>query len=189
MKVQWIGAGALAAVSLLAVGLSVVSAPGSPVLAQSPSKASAPAKQEGPADEPLWSKQCVKSPDGSKEACFVQQFLYAMPQKAILLKAVFGFLGPDGKPRLILTAPLGILLQAGLVLSIDNGKPLTVPLEGCQSSGCRAVIDMDLPSLDQFRMGKQMTVRYLTEERKTVDLPVKLEGLSAALKEITPHAP
>ncbi len=133
---------------------------------------------------PLWSKQCVKSPDGAKEACFVQQLVYAMPQRTILLKSQFGYLGPDGKPRLILTAPLGILLPPGLVLAVDQAKPLAVPLESCEAGGCRSVIDMDAPALDSFRNGKQMTVRFVTQDRKVVDLPVKLDGLAAALKSL-----
>ena len=134
---------------------------------------------------PLWTRQCVKSPEG-KDACFLQQFVIAMPQKAALLKVVFSYLGPKGGPRLELTAPLGILLQPGLTLTIDGHPPLTLPLAFCQAGGCQAVVDMDEPALTQFRGGKTASVRYVTEDRKTVDLPLQLDGLAAGLKTIAP---
>jgi invasion protein IalB len=139
----------------------------------------------GAAAESPWSRQCVKSPEG-KDACFLQQFVIAMPQKTALLKAVFSYLGPNGGPRLELTAPLGILLQPGLSLTIDKRDPLTLPLTFCQTGGCQAVIDLDQEALDQFRRGQTATVRYVTLERKAMDLPLKLSGLTAALKTIAP---
>jgi invasion protein IalB len=133
--------------------------------------------------EPIWSRQCVKSPEG-KDACFLQQFVIAMPQKAALLKAVFSYLGPKGGPRLELTTPLGILLQPGLTLSVDGRPPLSLPLAFCQTGGCQTVIDLDDAALTQFRHGRVAVVRYVNTDRKTVDLPLQLDGLDAALKTI-----
>ncbi len=135
-------------------------------------------------EAPAWSKQCVPSPDGQKQACFVQQFVLAAPQNTVMLKVIFSYLGPDNKPRMILEAPEGILLQQGLVLTIDTRKPLDVPLQACQTGACRAIVDMDDQALDQFTKGNVLTVRYVTADHKTIDLPVKLESLSAALKQL-----
>jgi len=134
---------------------------------------------------PVWSRQCVKSPQGT-DVCFLQQFVIAMPQKKALLKAVFSYLGPKGAPRLELTAPLGIMLQPGLTLAIDGHAPFTVPLALCQTGGCETVIDLDQQALNQFRYGKVAVVRYVTEDRKALDLPLRLDGLADALKSISP---
>jgi len=40
---------------------------------------------------------------------------------------------------------------------------------------------MDDATADQLRRGKVLTVRYITMDRKAVDIPIKLEGLAAAL--------
>jgi invasion protein IalB len=140
---------------------------------------------KSPSSDPLWTRQCVKSPEG-KQVCFLQQFVVAMPQKTALLKAVFSYLGPKGGPRLELTAPLGIILQPGLKLTIDDRAPLSLPLTICKAGGCQSVIDLDEAALDQFRAGKTATVRYVTEDGKALDLPLKLEGLAEALKTIAP---
>jgi len=168
------------------MGLAVVSTQGKDGLAPGAGKPAATAAKDAPASETPWSRQCVKSPDGTKEACFVQQFITAMPQNVVLLKVVFGFLGPDNKPRIIITAPLGVILQAGLTMTINGQSPMSVPFENCKNGGCRVVIDMDGQALDRFRNGKQLMVSYLTEDRKAMDLPVRLDGLAAALKTVAP---
>ncbi|XKH38044.1 invasion associated locus B family protein [Azospirillum doebereinerae] len=56
-------------------------------------------------------------------------------------------LAPEGKPRVIMTAPLGVLLAPGWAMSIDTGKPVTLPFESCQTGGCRMVADLDQSSL------------------------------------------
>lgn len=142
-------------------------------------------KTAAPAQEALWSKQCLKDPAG-KDICFVQQFAIATQQKAVMLNVAFGYLGPEGKPRIILTAPLGILLVPGVQMTIDNGKPIVLPFDNCQPSGCRAAVDLDKQALDQFRNGKVLAVRYAMMDRKAIDIPIKLDGLDKALKSVAP---
>jgi invasion protein IalB len=135
---------------------------------------------------PLWARQCSKGPDGEIDICVVQQFVNAMPQNKPLLLAQFSYLGPQNKPRLFLVTPLGARLPAGLTLSVDGHKPITAPFEICDNGGCRSIIDMDTPALDQFRNGKVLTVRYAFGEHPPLDLPIKLDGLTKALKTIAP---
>ncbi|WP_377810349.1 invasion associated locus B family protein [Azospirillum sp. A29] len=161
-------------VALVSVALATGSAP---VFAADP-----PAKVDS-APPPLWSKRCVTE-SGDRESCFIEQYAVAMPANTVLLNILVGFLAPEGKPRLIMTAPLGVLLAPGLVMSIDSGKPVTLPFESCQAGGCRMVADLDQSSLDQFRRGDKMTVRFVTGDRKAIDIPVPLKGFDAALKQL-----
>ena len=130
----------------------------------------------------LWSKRCVK--EGDRDVCFIEQYAVAMPANAVLLNVLVGFMAPEGKPRMIMTAPLGVLLAPGLTMSIDAGKPVTLPFESCQAGGCRVVADLDLSSLDRFRDGERMTVRFVTADQKAMDIPVPLKGLAEALKQL-----
>ncbi|MDR3435505.1 invasion associated locus B family protein [Telmatospirillum sp.] len=171
MKTNIVLAAALAAAAVAGV---------IPAAGKDAKEVASPAKPDS-----LWSKQCVKSPEG-KDACFVQQFAIDTTQNTPVLRVAFSYLGPEGKPRLELTAPLGILLTAGLKMTIDERPPLTLPLQFCQAGGCLAVVDLDQQALDQFRNGKSATVEYVTLDRKARVLPVKLEGLVAALKTVTP---
>lgn len=134
----------------------------------------------------LWGKQCTKGQGGKTETCAVQQFVTGQPGERRLLVVQFAYDGPQNKPQLILSAPLGGLLPGGVTLRIDDQKPLRVPFETCNTGGCFAIIDMDTSALEQFRKGKVLTVRYLLGDKKLLDLPVKLDGLDAALKSIAP---
>lgn len=136
-------------------------------------------------ENPLWGRQCAN--DDRKDTCVVRQFVTAQPGDRQLLLAQLGYHGPNGSPRLILAAPLGVLLTKGVSFGIDGKKPLTVPFETCNPGGCLSIIDMDKAAFGQFRKGNVLTVRYyLAGEEKPLDLPVKLEGLNAALKSIAP---
>lgn len=137
---------------------------------------------EDAASAPLWSRQCVK--DADREVCYVEQYAVAMPANTILLNIRLGYFGPENRPRMIVTVPIGVLLGPGLGMSVDAGKPVTLPFESCQPGGCRAVVDMDQPTLDQIRRGARMTMRFVGADRNALDIPVSLKGVDAALKQL-----
>ncbi|MEA1673453.1 invasion associated locus B family protein [Nitrospirillum sp. BR 11163] len=131
---------------------------------------------------PLWSKSCAKT-DAGAEICYVEQFAIATPQNVMMLHVRVGYLSPEGKPRLILATPLGVLLQPGITLVVDQDKPLTLPFDACQQGGCVAAADLeDGKVLDHFTGGKVLAVRYINGDKAAVDIPVQLSGLAAALK-------
>ncbi len=132
---------------------------------------------------PEWVKKCGKEADGT-EVCVVRQLVLAEPQHRPVLLTQFGYTGPKHKPRLILSAPLGVLLTEGITISVDKKKPLTAPFEVCTPEGCLSFIDMDDAALEHFLKGKAMTVRFMAAPGKPLELPVHLQGLAAALKDL-----
>lgn len=133
------------------------------------------------ADSPDWGKQCEKAADG-KEICYVMQTAIVKPQNIRLLQVIVGYLGKNGAPTMILTTPLGVLVSAGMSIKIDDKKELTVPFETCLQNGCRVVLAMDSSGFEGIKASKEAKVRYLTVDNRPVDVPVKLDGLSKALK-------
>jgi invasion protein IalB len=132
---------------------------------------------------PLWSKQCA-SDGGAREICYVEQYAVAMPGNTVLLNVRMAFTGQGGRARLIMTAPLGVQLIPGLAMTIDSGKPVSLPFESCNAGGCRSIVELDEKSLDQIQRGANMTVRFVASDGKAYDIPVPLKGLSAALKQL-----
>ena len=114
----------------------------------------------------------------------MEQYAVAMPAGTVLLNVRFSSTGPEGGARMVLTAPLGVLVPPGLSVSIDKGKPITLPFDRCDGGGCWSAVEIDRPALDQFRRGSGMIVRFSTGDRKTVDVPIALAGLDAALKQL-----
>ncbi|WP_165184394.1 invasion associated locus B family protein [Caulobacter soli] len=152
------------------------------VLAGSGPALAAPDKPDGAAG-PLWSKQCTRD-DAGREICYVEQYAVAMPGNTVLLNVSMAFTGQGGRARLVITAPLGVQLIPGLVMTIDAGKPVTLPFESCHAGGCRMIVELDEQSLDQIRRGAGMTVRFVNADGKALDIPVPLKGLAAALKQL-----
>lgn len=191
-----ISGGALALMIAASVTVGSLTADAASVAATKPQKEIAAAPVVPPpvperptaGDKPdgeYWTKQCVKSPEG-KDVCFVQQFVTAMPQNAILLKVTFSFLGAEGHPRLQITAPLGVQLPAGLKIQIDSAQVMALPYQVCDSSGCMAIAELDMDALSRFRDGKTLNVQFLKIDQKPMTLPVVLGGLANALKSIAP---
>ena len=136
-------------------------------------------------DPPLWGKSCAQGPEG-KQACFVYQTAVQQPQNIQLLEVQIGYLGPEGKPRLIVTIPLGTLLPVGVAIKIDDRPEFTAPVQTCVAAGCRVILDMDQSSFEDLKKGKQASMRFVTLQRQAIEVPVKLTGLATALKTLTP---
>jgi invasion protein IalB len=133
---------------------------------------------------PLWNKTCGKDASG-QSVCVVEQFVLTMPQKAVVLHIRFSLSDKKDQTRMMLTAPLGILLPPGVSLSIDESKPITLPFERCTSEGCESGAVLDKDALDKFEKGKTLIVRYAPSRQGAADIPVKLEGLTNALKSLS----
>ncbi len=132
----------------------------------------------------LWAKTCARSPAGA-DVCFVEQFAIAEPQHAVMLRVQIGYMGPGGKPRMIISTPSGVWLPGGLTLTLDQNKPIALPFNTCESDGCVAAVELGQDALDRFAAGKVLTVRYLQSTSNPIDIPVQLASLAAALKTVS----
>lgn len=130
-----------------------------------------------------WARQCVAAEAG-RTLCYVEQNAASQPGGPALLNVMFAYAGQGGQARMIVTAPLGVLLAPGLAMTVDAAKPVALPYESCRSGGCRAVVDLDKVSLAQIRAGKTMTLRFVVADSKAVEAPVSLQGLDAALQSL-----
>lgn len=132
----------------------------------------------------LWAKTCAHSPAGA-DVCFVEQFAIAEPQHAIMLRVQVGYMGPGGKPRMIISTPSGVWLPGGLTLTLDQNKPIALPFNTCEADGCVAAVELGQDALDRFAAGKVLTVRYMQGTNSPIDIPVQLANLAAALKTVS----
>lgn len=169
---------AMAAVIGAAVLLSVAAGQGRKPAA--PVAAPATSSEAGP----LWAKACAKNQDGA-ETCYVEQFVIAQPQNAVLLHVRIGYIGPQGMPRLILATPPGVWLPGGVTLTLDNNKPISLPFNSCEAGSCVAAVELDQDALKQFTAGTVLVARYALTKDSPVDVPVRMAGLSDALKTVS----
>src|SRR5262249_57574852 len=79
----------------------------------------------------FWTKVCQKGPEANaKEVCFIGRDGH-MESGAPVVVVVL--VEPEGEARQLLrvTLPLGMSLEAGTRVIIDNGQPLTGPYVNC----------------------------------------------------------
>lgn len=131
---------------------------------------------------PLWNKVC-----GANGPCAVEQFVVALPQKAVMVHVQFSTTDKPEQTRLLLQVPLGVLLPPGVTLSIDGSAPIALPFERCTPQGCVVSAVLDKTALAKFTGGKVLTVHYVLTEKATRDFPVKLDGLAAGLHSLSQH--
>ena len=102
--------------------------------------------------------------------------------------AVVGRLPNIDVPGLLILLPLGISLPPGTFLKIDQGEERRVPVERCESQGCRIELLLDDDLLARLKAGSRATVGFHVYDgqgkRPRVDVPISLIGFSAALAEV-----
>jgi invasion protein IalB len=121
----------------------------------------------------------------------VQQFAISKQLNAIVLHVQIGYFAPfpETRPRMLITTPLGIILPPGISLTLDGDKPLVLPVETCQKEGCLVTAVLDQNVLGRFLKGKILMVRYIDSQRQAVDIPLRLDGLGQALKNLDKTTP
>jgi invasion protein IalB len=181
----------------------LIAVPGSDVLAQTPpakkeqpkAKAqpkaappAAPAEQQQPAPqggEPQlifspWTKFCLKGQEqGAKQVCFTGKdgrVESGMPVVAAVL------IEPDGDPKKILrvTLPLGMSIQPGTRVIVDQGQPMTGPYVICFQNGCMADYEASGELIGKLKKGQGLVVQGINGSGQAISLVLPLTDFAKA---------
>ncbi len=142
------------------------------------------------AAEVAWTMRCQPQKEGEasadKKHCEVFQRLIVKESSARVAEFAIGFPEGGDVARGVVVLPLGILLQSGVEMKIDEGKPYAFKIRYCTNAGCFAYVNLDKTILDSMRQGKLASFFFKSADGKDVNLSMTLSGFEAALKEITP---
>jgi invasion protein IalB len=157
-----------------------------PAPAPPPQAAQAPAAQPGGEQMPQliysqWIKFCVKPDDAAgKQICLTGidgRIESGMPVVAVVV------IEPEGDPKKILriTLPVGMHLQHGSRVLIDQNAPLTAPFVVCFNNGCMADYDVtpDPASkkpdiIGMLKKGHEVLVQGINFNGGAISIPVPL---------------
>jgi invasion protein IalB len=111
---------------------------------------------------------CVTAKDGRLEN--------GMPVAAVAL------IEPQGDPRKLLrvTVPLGMQLQHGTRLIIDQDQPATAPYFMCFPNGCMADYEANADMVTKLKKGKTLTVQAINMNGQPISLPLPLNDFAKA---------
>ena len=81
----------------------------------------------------------------------------------------------DGGSRLQLFLPVGLYLQAGVKLTIDQGTPYKIPYVWCLTNTCIAADAADPKTIREMELGQQLLVEVVDSSilSVTTSLPLK----------------
>ena len=163
-------------------------APKAPAAAQKQAPA-APAAQAQPAppagqETPQlmyspWMKVCGKGPDtNNKQVCVVTKdgrLENGMPV------AIVQLFEPEGDQKVLrVTVPLGMQIQHGTRMIIDQGQPQQQPYKICFPVGCMADYPVTDELMKQLKSGQQITVQAINMQGTPISLPLPLADFAKA---------
>jgi invasion protein IalB len=155
-----------------------------PAAKQAP--APAPAEQQQPqAAEPQlifspWTKFCLKGQEANaKQVCFTGKdgrVESGMPVVAAVL------IEPEGDPKKILrvTLPLGMSIQPGTRVIVDQGQPMTGPYVICFQNGCMADYEASGELIGKLKKGQGLVVQGINGSGQPISLVLPLGDFAKA---------
>ena len=109
--------------------------------------------------------------------CRMAQSIVLKEQKQVVLQLrIF----KDETPTALFSFPLGILLNTGWQIKIDNGKTRLLPFEICKLDGCHSGINLTPQLVQQMKRGNILNVKFFDSNQNAVEPKISLKGFTKA---------
>ncbi len=142
----------------------------------------------------VWSFSCTAL-GVDKTRCGLVQVVKSPSTEKNIIKVVFGYLGKNGEPALIIHTPMNIFLDTGVLIKVDQGKQLKMNMQRCRPEGCIAAMHVKPEFFKELSSGATLKVGFIlwNEKKIPVIVPVTLSGLADGMarikKETAPALP
>ena len=175
----------IAALVVLIAGMGITSN-----FALAAKKDAAPAAKAADANTVVdagWTERCAskdKHPD--KKTCEVFTRLEMKSSQMRVAEVAIGFPQddktlPKGTARGVIILPLGVMLQPGATMAVDDGAPVAFSSKFCTQSGCFSIVNFNKDLLDSMKKGKYLNIFFKTAENRDAHLAM---GLGSFKKEL-----
>jgi len=128
-----------------------------------------------------WAVQCQQPESAGSEVCVMFQRQVLDDGRTVLLMTVREA-PQQPEPVVILQVPLGVLLQPGLLLSVDDGEPMELAYALCNGNGCITSFPLAGRMKDALKKGLTAEVVVTRADGREVVISVSLKGFTAALE-------
>ncbi len=143
----------------------------------------------------FWVKRCdqpvaqgegqeQETPPQGEEYCEIVQRLTVTDTNQRLVEMAVGYPADSKNARGVLILPLGILLESGILIQVDDNDPLRASVRRCDQGGCYVFLDMTDSVLDEFKAGEEINVLFQTPQPQAMSVALSLKGFTKALKSI-----
>jgi invasion protein IalB len=134
-----------------------------------------------------WSQRCDDKKDG-KKYCEVFARLAMKESNMRVAEVTIGFPQDNSLPkdtaRGVIIMPLGVLLEPGATMAIDNGTPFSFKSRFCIQAGCYAFVNLKKNILDSMKKGKNLNIYFKTADNRDMRLALGLKGFDKVIDKI-----
>jgi invasion protein IalB len=155
--------------------------------AAAPATPAAPAGQadQGQPEQPQlifspWTKFCLKGQESdAKQVCFTGKDGRVESGMPVVAAVV---IEPEGDPKKVLrvTLPLGMSIQPGTRVIVDQGQPMTGPYVICFQNGCMADYEASGELIDKLKKGQGLVVQGINGAGQPISLVLPLNDFAKA---------
>jgi len=128
-----------------------------------------------------WSYGCDTSQEGTNDCVIYQELLDPSNNQPVARLTVIK-VAEATRPVLIATTPLGVMLQPGLKLFVDQKEIGSMPFQVCIQPGCRSEVEMPEELLQHFKSGVSGALQIMRPDGKPISAPFSLKGFTAGLE-------
>ena len=129
-----------------------------------------------------WALSCRTPSNDRPERCVLAQNIVIKQSSKRVLNISVTRPGPDKPYIAAVTAPLGILLAAGLVLQIDEKDLVRFPLQICNVNGCQGQFPMTDDLRSSIAAGKAGKVVIRQPNGQPLGIQFSLNGFAAGMQ-------
>jgi invasion protein IalB len=153
--------------------------------APKPAPKQEPKQQQGAPEAPQliyspWTKFCLKGQEANaKQVCFTGKDGRVESGQPVVAAVL---IEPDGEPRKILrvTLPLGMSLQPGTRVIVDQGQPMQGPYVICFNNGCMADYEASAELIVNMKKGQGLVVQGINGAGQAISLVLPLNDFAKA---------
>lgn len=171
------------ALALAGIGSAAIVGGTTPAYAQEKKKADPKKKDEAPKQNTQqppqqnvlatkWTKLCQTNDQTKKETCVVTQNLHS--ETGQMLAAVTVIEEKGAQKLFRIAVPLGMLLEPGLRVVIDQNAPLEAKYAICVPDGCFADLQINDDFVGNLKKGKALIVQTINHVGRTVNITFPL---------------
>ncbi|MFC0283343.1 invasion associated locus B family protein [Camelimonas abortus] len=124
-----------------------------------------------------WTKVCGKDPVAGREICYTTRDFVSDQGQPVLAVAVYDVKGEQQKMMRFLL-PLGLLLQPGIRVTIDQGQPIEGRYALCFPNGCFAEAQIKDSDVAAMKKGQNLNVSVQNQAANVVTFQVPLAGFA-----------
>ena len=166
---------------MAAITLATLVLPG-PAAAQ---EAAQPAAETVKATHGAWDVVCSTA---KPDQCVMRQFGKNAEGNNVIdlrIRKLEGVTANDGTSvpaMIVIVAPLGVLLPAGVAIKIDAKEPRGAQFDVCLPSGCAMQQPVNDALLAELKAGNTVTVLLIAAPKREIKVDVSLKGFTKAYK-------